>query len=378
MAEQSTGVPMIGDLRAEKTDVVPLPIVDAPTVHGAAMLGLVCVVGELLGRTVRIGGAPVMIGRGQADVVIQGSQVSRQHARITRIGSVFQVEDLGSANGTFVNGVRIERPVMVAVGDRLQIATTMFTFVHHDELRDRIERLQRLEAMGALAGGLAHDFNNALAVIVAELEFVDEAVPASAQAAREALVAIRGATDAGSALAKRLVRLGRTDPLTVDTVRLTSLIDMTSAIVRRKSHGRVAVRARVGEALAVFGSHEELHNVLVNLYVNAVDAMPDGGVISVTARALELSPADAVTRHVPMAGAYVELAVRDSGSGMDDATMARLFEPFFTTKAVGHGNGLGLAMVHGAVRRHGGAIEVSSKVGHGTTFTILLQRAQIA
>ncbi len=352
------------------TGVVPLVIVDPPAAPSA---GLVCVIGEQLGRTFRIGTAPVVIGRGAVDIVLAATDVSRRHARLVHDGDSFVLEDLDSANGTFHNGSRIDR-VVLRVGDRIQIGGSILLFAQHDELEERMRRLQRLETMGSLAGGLAHDFNNTLAVILGELQIVEDAVALDARDAQEALESIRQATTSAIAVAKRLMRLGRTDDLQFEIVSLSHLVEKIVAIMRRQAGGKLAIATKVPVELAVRGAPEELHQALLNLFVNARDAMPDGGTVIVEARAVHCDAQTAMARNLPAAGHYVEIAIADTGCGMDEATLARAFEPFFTTK-LGKGNGLGLAMLHGSVRRHGGAIEVESVVGVGTTFRLLLQRA---
>ncbi len=359
---------------ADKTGVHSVIILDAPTGRDAVLLSLVCVTGADLGRTFRIGFSPLIIGRGGVDIELTTTDVSRRHARISVGDRGFQLEDLGSANGTFLNGARVSSAIPLRVGDHVQIGNTVFVFAQRDELEERMRRVQRLEAMSTLAGGLAHDFNNTLSVIVANLDFIEESLPPDATDAREALVAIRNSALSGSALAKRITRLGSTDQLTFAVVPLSSLVEQTVAMSRRQFGTSVTLSTNIEENLAVLGSYEELHQVLMNLLLNARDAMPDGGKARVEGRAIHCDAAQAIARDLPAAGDYVELSVIDAGTGMDEATLARAFEPFFTTKPRNKGTGLGLAMIHASVRRHGGAIEVDSKVGRGTTFRLLFQR----
>jgi signal transduction histidine kinase len=359
---------------ADKTGVHPVIVLDAPTGRDAVRLSLVCVTGADLGRTFRVGFEPLVVGRGGVDVELTTTDVSRRHARISIGDHGFQVEDLGSANGTFLNGVRVTSASPMRVGDHVQIGNTVLVFAQHDELEERMQRVQRLEAMGALAGGLAHDFNNTLSVIVANLDFVEESLPATATDARDALIAIRNAALSGAALAKRITRLGSTDPLTFAVVPLSSLVEQTVAMSRRQFGSTITLSTTMEKDLAVLGSYEELHQVLVNLLINARDAMPEGGKIRVEGRAIHCDVASAIAHDLPAAGEYIEISVTDTGTGMSEATIARAFEPFFTTKPRGKGSGLGLAMIHGCVRRHGGAIEVDSKLGRGTTFRLLFHR----
>ena len=359
---------------ADKTGVHSVVVLDAPTGREAVRLSLVCVTGADLGRTFRIGFEPMIIGRGGVDIELTTTEVSRRHARVSLGDQGFQLEDLGSQNGTFLNGQRLTRATPLRVGDHVQIGSTVLVFAQRDDLEERMQRVQRLEAMGALAGGLAHDFNNTLSVIVANLDFVEESIPESNVEARDALASIRKAAMSGSALAKRISRLGSTDPLTFQLVPLNGLVEQTVAMSRRQFGPSYILSTNLEPDLAVLGSYEELHQVLVNLLVNARDAMPDGGKLRVEARGIRCDMQQAVARDLPSAGEYVEICVIDTGTGMDEATLARAFEPFFTTKPRGKGTGLGLAMIHGCVRRHGGAIEVTSKVGRGTMFKLYFHR----
>jgi signal transduction histidine kinase len=358
----------------DKTGVHSVIVLDSPTGRDAVRLSLVCVTGADLGRRFSVGFDPVIVGRGGVDVELSTTDVSRRHARISVGDQGFQIEDLGSANGTFLNGVRITTATPIRVGDHVQIGNTVLVFAQRDELEERMQRVQRLEAMGQLAGGLAHDFNNTLSVIVANLDFIEESLPAEAADARDALSSIRNAALSGAALAKRITRLGSTDPLTFALVPLSSLVEQTVAMSRRQFGDKVSISTNFEKDLAVLGSYEELHQVLMNLLLNARDAMPAGGTIRVEGRGIHCDAQQAIARDLPAAGEYVEISVIDNGSGMDEATLARAFDPFFTTKPRGKGTGLGLAMIHGCVRRHGGAIEVSSKIDRGTTFRLLFHR----
>ncbi|HTR54531.1 MAG TPA: ATP-binding protein [Kofleriaceae bacterium] len=360
-----------------QTEVMPLA--DAwdgdtnPPVTGG--LQLVCVAGSDLGRTFAVVGDSVSIGRGAVDIALHGNDVSRNHARIVQTETGFELEDLGSSNGTCINGKRITGAAALALGDRVQIGSTILVFQRHDELEERMRMLQRLEAMGTMAGGLAHDFNNALTVILGNLDHLRGQLPKDAE-----LFAIvdemKDAASSAAELAGRLLRLGRSEPQSHAVVRLAGLVDRAIATMRRQPGPKLAISAQIASDITVLGSYEELHQVLINLYLNARDAMPDGGVFRIGARRLSLDAQHAHARQLPGAGDYVELSASDTGVGMDKEVVARIFEPFYTTKPAGKGTGLGLAMVHGIVRRHGGSIDVESIPRSGTTFRIVLPAAQ--
>jgi len=361
----------------EDTDVFPVEVVDevtGPLVHS---IRLVCVAGEELGKTFRVTTTPFVVGRSSdADVVLDSPDVSRRHARLTIKNGEYWVEDLGSVNGTFVNAARIEGGAPIRVGDRLQIGNTILNLAIYDELEARMQQLQRVEAMAAMAGGLAHDFRNALAVISAGLEALDELLPAQASELRDTTDDMKTATKAATALATRLLNLGRREPSAYDLVNLLDVIRETTQMSRHLLGHRIRITTDIAAMILVRGSREELHQVIMNLLVNAKDAMPKGGEITISAEIIRLERARSLALHLPGQGSYVALEVTDTGSGMDERTLARAFEPFFTTKPPGVGSGLGLSVIHGIVKRHGGAVLADSRVGSGTTIRIYLPVAQ--
>jgi signal transduction histidine kinase len=225
----------------------------------------------------------------------------------------------------------------------------------------------------AFAGGIAHDFNNALNVISASLSCMRDGVVSADEMPELAGEMLQAVADA-SKLAKRLLRLGRPEPMTFERVKLQGVVERAVVQARHVMSDAIEVVVDVSPDLRAHGSPGELHQVFLNLFLNARDAMPGGGRITIHARTRHFDLKNAIEHHLGGEGEYIEVNLVDTGTGMEEAVLARAFEPFFTTKSPGKGTGLGLAMIHQIVRGHGGAISVSSVVGHGTTFRLLLPR----
>ena len=230
---------------------------------------------------------------------------------------------------------------------------------------------QRREAIGQLAGGMAHDFNNILTVVIGNLSSLCEERPGEPDIAdfvEPALVAARR----GAELIKGLLAYSRQHPLAPRAVDVGPLVHRLGKLMRRSLPESLQLTIHAPpEPLAAMVDVHELENALLNLLFNARDAMPGGGAIEVHVAPEPLDEAAAAALQLP-AGAYVRIAVRDHGVGMDDATIARAFEPFFTTKGVGRGSGLGMSIVDGFVKQSGGHITLESRPGAGTTVTLLL------
>jgi signal transduction histidine kinase len=236
-------------------------------------------------------------------------------------------------------------------------------------LEEQLAQAAKMEAIGRLAGGVAHDFNNLLAAITASAEVVLQ----RHQAAAEPIGEILEASTRAAALTQRLLAFSRQQALVPIAVDLNAILRDMLPIVRRLV-GEVSVVTDFGSDLNwVRGEATPLEQVILNLLVNARDAMPEGGSVHVSTRNVELSETEGARLNVA-AGAYARLRVVDSGVGIDSATKARIFEPFFTTKRAGAGTGLGLSTAYGIVVQLGGAIVVESTPGQGATFDVLLPK----
>ncbi|MDB4954572.1 MAG: fixL [Myxococcales bacterium] len=368
----------------EDTGVFELPAVveenddTGPTLVAAR---LVCVAGAEVGRAFSLGSKPILIGRGggggDVNVRLENTDVSRNHARLWADDKGFHLQDLGSLNGTFVNGARVDGSASLNIGDRIQVGSTIFVLMHHDELESRMRQLQRVDAMSTMVGGLAHDFRNFLTVIVGGLENLDGSLSERTEEQRQIIDDLKTATAGAVGLAGKLLDLGRNEPNSFFRVSVVELVAESIRMAKRLVGARVSITSEVSPDAWVSGSRQELQQVLLNLLVNARDAMPKGGMVRISTQNVRIDRAHASALHLPSDGEYVEVIVADTGAGMDEATLARAFEPFFTTKAIGKGTGLGLAMVHTITKRHGGTVIAHSKLGSGTTFRILLPSAKL-
>jgi PAS domain S-box-containing protein len=241
-------------------------------------------------------------------------------------------------------------------------------------LEEQFRQAQKMEAVGRLAAGVAHDFNNLLTAILGTTDLMIEDLPAD-HPNREGLLDIRGAAERAAVLTRQLLTFSRQQVVSPRVLRLNELITDLVKLLRRLLGEDVTIAtALTPDCGPVKADPGQLEQVIVNLSVNARDAMPNGGRLMLETKNVHLDgdyPTERVT--IP-AGRYVMLAVSDTGTGMDAKTKARIFEPFFTTKPVGKGTGLGLATVYGVVQQSGGYIWLYTEPGHGTSFKIYLPR----
>ncbi|MGE0785061.1 MAG: ATP-binding protein [Sandaracinaceae bacterium] len=237
-------------------------------------------------------------------------------------------------------------------------------------LEEQLVHAQKMDAVGQLAGGVAHDFNNLLMTISANAELARRRGAAD-DPQRSNLDEIIAATDRASALARQLLTFSRRQPMTRTHTDLNELTQSLMQLLRRVIPESIDIRFDAGDALdAVLADRSQVEQVLMNLCVNARDAMPHGGILSLSTKSVYLPPdhrdGDSLTRP----GRYVEIAVSDTGCGIAPELRGRIFEPFFTTKEAG--TGLGLSTVYGIVRQHEGALHLESEPQEGATFRVLL------
>lgn len=238
-----------------------------------------------------------------------------------------------------------------------------------DRTREQLLQAQKMEAIGQLTGGIAHDFNNLLTAILSSLELVRKRLPGDPTLNRLIDNAMQGA-QRGATLTQRMLAFARRQPLKPEPVEIPQLVESLAELVQASLGPSTRISMRFpAELPPVTTDPSQLETAVLNLCVNARDAMPQGGTISITAARHVLGENN--DPGLP-AGAYVCLAVRDMGEGMDEATLTHATEPFFTTKGVGKGSGLGLPMVHGLAAQSGGRLVLKSRKGEGTTAEVWL------
>jgi PAS domain S-box-containing protein len=240
------------------------------------------------------------------------------------------------------------------------------------------QRFQRMEAIGQLTGGVAHDFNNLLQVIRANLELMLPLLKDDATARRRAEGALHGA-DRAAQLTRQLLAFARRQPLAPAPINAGRLVEDMAELLRRTLGESIEIETRVEQGVwNTMADPAQVESAVLNLVINARDAMPDGGRLTISIGNAMLDEAYARDAEDVTPGPYVEIAVSDTGTGMDPETAARVFEPFFTTKGEEKGTGLGLSMVYGFVKQSRGHVQIDTRLGHGATVRLFLPRSDLA
>ena len=289
---------------------------------------------------------------------------------------VVEQEELALADGRVFE--RSTAPILDADGRYLgrlwrfrDVTDRRLAEAHRAKLEERLLASQKMEAIGTLAGGVAHDFNNLLVVILNYVEFAITDLPAGSPM-RGDLEQVKRAGERAAELTRQLLAFGRKQMMQPVPLDLNHTVEGVERMLRRILGEDVELRIRLAPGLGpVIADPGQLEQVLMNLVVNARDAMPRGGTLRIETSDEQLQHADDGVESAPP-GRYARMDVSDTGIGMDEGTLAHIFEPFFTTKPMNKGTGLGLSTVYGIVRQSGGFLSVTSRPGEGSTFTLRL------
>ena len=308
---------------------------------------------------------------------------SRDEFLAMRITDIRPADDAGNVVGAVRHRLKDGRVIDVEIAAHdieFEGRAGRLVVAHDVTERKRLEaqllQSQKLEAVGQLAAGVAHDFNNLLNVITGYSELLLRSLPAKGTD-RERTEQVRRAAERGAGLTRQLLAFSRRQVLEPRVLDLNAALADVQSMLTRLIGEDIRIVTSFDPALGrVFADPGQMEQVLVNLVVNARDAMPEGGALVLETSNVDLDESYARTHPGSTPGRHVRLAVSDTGHGMDAATASRVFEPFFTTKPRGKGTGLGLATVHGIVQQSGGHVDVYSELGHGTTFKIYLPRVE--
>jgi hypothetical protein len=315
-------------------------------------------------RTLKTSDLTVPVSQAQAALL---DDVRHKRTPTVRFGPL----DYRRADGSVLRGVGTS--YIVAHADRTVRIAMIEDVTEKERIERQMQQAQRLESLGQLAGGIAHDFNNLLTVILNVTGSLKQSV--SGGDARRDVERVDKAAQSASRLTHQLLAFARQEVKARSVLDVATQLNDLKDLLSRTIGSHIALTLDLAPDLwPVLMDAGQLEQIVINLSVNARDAMPRGGKLLIRARNLTLDGAGGGARPALEPGDYVELQVSDSGMGMDHATLEHAFEPFFTTKPVGQGTGMGLATVYGIVSQLAGRVSISSEVGRGTTVTILIPR----
>jgi DNA-binding response OmpR family regulator len=306
------------------------------------------------------------LNRGADSYLIQPAEPEELAAAVRALLRIRRAEDrLRAANEELEERVRARTADLAAANDDL-----LREIAQREKVEAALVQSQKMEAVGHLTGGLAHDFNNLLTAIIGNLDLIGRRTQES-RILRLAENALKAA-ERGSKLTAQLLAFSRTQKLAIEPIRIDALIDGMNELLPQTLGPSVQMQTDIAtDAGLVWADENQLEVALLNLAINARDAMPDGGRLTISARRQKIDHSDADLSP----GDYVAVSVSDTGHGMSQDVVGKAFDPFFTTKPPGKGTGLGLAQVYGIARQCDGSARIVSEVGKGTTVSILLKRA---
>jgi signal transduction histidine kinase len=319
-----------------------------------------------------------MIGRNFAEFLKEELTESdlQTHADLIAGKSIYGYETTHvRKNGTLVHLSFNAVPMRDEHGNIIGTMGMATDITERKNLIEQLTQAQKMETVGRLAGGVAHDFNNLLTVIMGFTELAENDI-SNVQLVQHSLEQVKAATNRAASLTEQLLAFARKQMMRLHTVQINDVLSSLNVMMGRLIPENVLVSLNLSPGLPLVQVDiHQLEQVLINLMVNARDAMPGGGRLSLTTDrvAMDAESAKAIPEMQP--GEYVRVSVADTGQGIPSDVRLKIFEPFFTTKELGKGTGLGLSVCEGILRQHGGYIQVESEIGKGTTFYLYLPPA---
>jgi PAS domain S-box-containing protein len=320
-----------------------------------------------------------VLGHGFAESMhpdFQEKSLRLQREMVAERKSCVDEYQLRGKDGKYRRFLDTSVPRFAADGRYLGHVGVLIDIEERHQLEQQLRQSQKMEAVGQLTGGIAHDFNNLLTVIIGHIELLGTA-PDLDGTRRHQIETIDRAATRASELTRRLLAFGRRQPLEPRKVEMNRLVSNVEAMLQRTLGESIEIECVLAGGLwPCFADPAQIEAAILNMAVNARDAMPNGGKLTIETANTRLSEDYSAVNDDVGPGQYVMLAVTDTGTGMAPEVQARAFEPFFTTKEVGKGTGLGLSMIYGFVKQSGGHIKIYSEIGHGTVIKIYLPRAK--
>jgi PAS domain S-box-containing protein len=320
-----------------------------------------------------------VLGHGFAESMhpdFQEKSLRLQREMVAERKSCVDEYQLRGKDGKYRRFLDTSVPRFAADGRYLGHVGVLIDIEERHQLEQQLRQSQKMEAVGQLTGGIAHDFNNLLTVIIGHIELLGTA-PDLDGTRRHQIETIDRAATRASELTRRLLAFGRRQPLEPRNVEMKRLVSNVEAMLQRTLGESIEIECVLAGGLwPCFADPAQIEAAILNMAVNARDAMPNGGKLTIETANTRLSEDYSAVNDDVGPGQYVMLAVTDTGTGMAPEVQARAFEPFFTTKEVGKGTGLGLSMIYGFVKQSGGHIKIYSEIGHGTVIKIYLPRAK--
>lgn len=362
-----------GIYRTEHEAGVPVDLPIAEQIALSLKTGYIAECNDAMAKMYGFGNSQQLIGQRLSDLLIADDPVTREFME-TYIRSGYRITDWESHERDSQGRLKIFRNTMMGIvedGKLMRSWGIQRDVTERMQLEERLRNAQQLEAIGRLAGGVAHDFNNILSIIMGHGELLLRTLELDEQS-RNGLEQIQRAAERAASLTHQLLAFSRRQVLQPRVLDLNEAVAGTQRMLARVIGEDIELVARLYPSLLLVKADPgQMEQVLMNLAINARDAMPHGGQLTMTTSTLDIT-AECSRRYDLGPGRYAMLEVTDTGQGMDVATLSHIFEPFFTTKPTGKGTGLGLATVYGIVKQSGGNVQVESKPGQGTVFRILL------